>query len=117
MSLAKTVLNLVLSIILGRKMGIMGIGLGTLISTLAAMIILLYHFLSKRNGLHLRFDFEKDDMKKMAILGANDSSMFFLFPILAFVTIKFTLHYRNKSLSHLLQRLRYLHHHKHRYSL
>lgn len=90
-NITETLLNLVLSIILGRKMGIMGIGLGTLISTLAAMIILLYHFLSKRNGLHLRFDFEKDDMKKMAILGANDSSMFFLFPILAFVTIKFVI--------------------------
>ena len=90
-NITETLLNLVLSIILGLKMGILGIGLGTLLSTLAGMSILFHHFLSKRNGLHFRFAFNKEDMKRMAVLGANDSSMFFLLPILTFVTIKFVI--------------------------
>ena len=90
-----TVLNFILSIILGRMMGIKGIGLGTLISTLASMLILIQHFCNKRNGLHIRCKYNKEnlkkDLKRMFILGANDSSMFFLLPILSFITIKFVI--------------------------
>lgn len=90
-NIAETVLNLVLSIILGRKMGIMGIGLGTLISTLVALGIISLHFLSKRNGLHIRLSFDKGSLKKMLFYGANDSAMFFLLPILSFITTKFVI--------------------------
>ena len=90
-SIAETILNLVLSIILGLKMGIMGIGLGTLISTLVSLGIVSLHFLSKRNGLHIRLAFDKEDLKHMLTLGANDSAMFFLMPILSFVTTKFVI--------------------------
>lgn len=92
--IAETVLNLVLSIIFGMKMGIMGIGLGTLLSNLAGLGIVSLHFLSKRNSLRARLAFDPKDLKKMAFAGANDSSMFFLMPILSFVTTKFVLrHY------------------------
>lgn len=92
-SIAETVLNLVLSIILGLKMGIMGIGLGTLISTLVSLGIVSLHFFSKRNSLHIRLAFDKGDLKDMLMFGANDSSMFFLMPILSFVTTKFVILY------------------------
>ena len=90
-NIAETVLNLVLSIILGMKMGIMGIGLGTLLSNLAGLGIVSLHFVSKRNGLRARFAFDREDLKKMLFFGANDSSMFFLMPILSFVTTKFVI--------------------------
>jgi Na+-driven multidrug efflux pump len=90
-NIAETVLNLVLSIILGMKMGILGIGLGTLLSTLAGLGIVSLHFLSKRNGLRARLAFDPEDLKRMFYFGANDSSMFFLMPILSFVTIKFVM--------------------------
>ena len=92
-NLTETILNLVLSIILGKKMGILGIGLGTLISTGAALGIVSLHFLSKRNGLRIRLDFDKTSLKKMAFYGANDSAMFFLLPILSFITTKFVIVY------------------------
>jgi Na+-driven multidrug efflux pump len=90
-NIAETVLNLVLSIILGMKMGILGIGLGTLLSTLAGLGIVSLHFLSKRNGLRARLAFDPEDLKRMFYFGANDSSMFFLMPILSFVTTKFVI--------------------------
>lgn len=90
-NIAETVLNLVLSIILGMKMGIMGIGLGTLISNLAGLGIVSLHFLNKRNGLRVRLAFDPQDLKRMLFFGANDSSMFFLMPILSFVTTKFVI--------------------------
>ena len=90
-NIAETVLNLVLSIILGMKMGILGIGLGTLLSTLAGLGIVSLHFLSKRNGLRARLAFDLEDLKRMLYFGANDSSMFFLMPILSFVTTKFVI--------------------------
>ncbi|MBQ8306945.1 MAG: hypothetical protein IJX90_12100 [Blautia sp.] len=90
-NIAETVLNLVLSIILGMKMGIMGIGLGTLLSNLAGLGIVSLHFLNKRNGLRARLAFDPQDLKRMLFFGANDSSMFFLMPILSFVTTKFVI--------------------------
>ena len=90
-NIVETVLNLVLSILLGMKMGILGIGLGTLLSTLAGLGIVSLHFLSKRNGIHIRLAFDPGDLKRMVYFGANDSSMFFLMPILAFVTTKFVI--------------------------
>ena len=90
-NIVETVSNLVLSILLGMRMGIMGIGLGTLISTLAGLGIVLVHFTTKRNSLRIRRKYDRSDLKKMVMLGANDSSMFFLLPILNFVTIKFVI--------------------------
>ena len=87
-NIAETVLNLVLSIILGMKMGI---GLGTLLSNLAGLGIVSLHFLSKRNSLRIRLGFDLKDFKRMIYFGANDSSMFFLMPILSFVTTKFVI--------------------------
>lgn len=90
-NIAETVLNLVLSIIFGMKMGILGIGLGTLLSNLAGLGIVSLHFLSKRNSLRIRLGFDLKDFKRMIYFGANDSSMFFLMPILSFVTTKFVI--------------------------
>ncbi len=90
-NITETILNLGLSIILGKKMGILGIGLGTLISTVAALGIVMLHFLSRRNGLRIKLAFDKTSLKKMLFYGANDSAMFFLLPILSFITTKFVI--------------------------
>ena len=89
--ITEILLNLVLSVILGRSMGILGIGLGTLISTVAGLGITLLHFLNKRNSLRIRFGFDMGDVKKMCLFGVNDSAMFFLLPIVSLVTTKFVL--------------------------
>ena len=84
----QTVLNTVLSIILGRRMGMIGIGLATLLSTSISFLILMVHFFSKRNSLHPRFVLRWKDIKSSLLYGANDSAMFFLLPISSFIVTK-----------------------------
>ena len=91
-NITETLLNLILSIILGQMMGILGIGLGTLISTTVSLGVVLIHFLSKRNSLHIRIAFDVHDLKRMLLFGANDSAMFFLMPVLSFITTKFVIY-------------------------
>jgi Na+-driven multidrug efflux pump len=50
-NIAAPVVNIVLSIILGRMYGIAGIAMGSVISTVIAFAILGLHFLSKRSSL------------------------------------------------------------------
>ena len=86
--IARPLLNIILSILLGRRLGIQGIGIGTLASTLAGFLILAVHFLKSRNTLHPRFYFSMADLKQMILLGGNDSAMFFLLPMLFFIITK-----------------------------
>ena len=85
------ILNIPLSIFLGRRYGISGIGAGTLISTGVAFAVLLSHFLSKRNSLRPRRGFTWKDMRAMAVFGANDSAMFLLLPLLFFQVTRFVI--------------------------
>ena len=48
-NVSETVLNIVLSIILGKKMGMMGISLGSLLSVLVSSCLLAAHFFKKKN--------------------------------------------------------------------
>ena len=88
-NISETVLNIVLSVILGRKMGMMGISLGSILSVLAASCLLMIHFFKKKNTLHPRLSLNLGEIKKAVLFGANDSAMFFLLPIMFFIVTKF----------------------------
>ena len=90
-NVSETVLNIVLSIILGKKMGMMGISLGSLLSVLVSSCLLAAHFFKKKNTLRPRFSLNLKDVKRAVFFGANDSAMFFLLPIMFFVITKFIL--------------------------
>ena len=49
--------NIILSVVLCRRMGTEGLGLATLISSLAAFLFLFLHFLRKRNTLRINISF------------------------------------------------------------
>lgn len=87
-NIAQPLLNIVLSIWLGRLYGIAGIGMGTLISAVVALAILMLHFLSKRSSLRPRRYFSWKDLRSMLLFGWNDSAMFFVLPALFFVVTK-----------------------------
>lgn len=87
-NIARPLLNIVLSIWLGRRYGMSGIGVGTLVSTVVAFAILALHFLSKRNSLKPKFWFSWRYLRSMLIFGWNDSAMFFVLPALFFVVTK-----------------------------
>lgn len=84
-NIAAPLVNIVLSIILGRMYGIAGIAMGSVISTVIAFAILGLHFLSKRNSLRPAWYFSWQDFKAMCLFGWNDSAMFFVLPFLFYV--------------------------------
>ncbi|MCR5339658.1 MAG: hypothetical protein K6E75_13990 [Lachnospiraceae bacterium] len=49
--IAGSVSNILLSVILGRRMGVTGIGIGSLVGTIISLAICSMHFLKKRNSL------------------------------------------------------------------
>lgn len=84
-------LNIPVSIWLGRRYGIAGIGAGTVICTVIALGVQLSHFLSRRNSLHPRRGFTWRDLKTMVVFGSNDSAMFLLLPLLFFQVTRFVI--------------------------
>ena len=86
--IARPLLNVILSIWLGRRYGMLGIGIGTLASTVIAFAILTLHFFSKRNSLRPKWCFSWKDLRSMLIFGWNDSAMFCVLPLLFFVVTK-----------------------------
>ena len=87
-NIAQPIINIILSIWLGRRYGMSGIGMGTLASTLIAFAILMPHFLSKRSSLRPKRYFSWSDLRSMLLFGWNDSAMFFVLPALFFVITK-----------------------------
>lgn len=87
-NIARPLLNIALSIWLGRHYGIAGIGMGTLISAVVALAILMLHFFSQRSSLRPRRYFSWKDLRSMLLFGWNDSAMFFVLPALFFVITK-----------------------------
>ena len=87
-SISETVLNLILSVLLGLRMGMTGISLATLLSTLIAFALLCLHLVNDKNTLHPRFSPDTEDIRWAALAGANDSAMFFLLPVMFFIVTK-----------------------------
>ena len=87
-NIARPLLNIVLSVWLGRRYGMSGIGIGTLVSTAIAFAILLLHFFSKRSSLRPKPWFSWTDLRSMLVFGWNDSAMFFVLPALFFIITK-----------------------------
>ena len=87
-NIARPLLNIALSVWLGRRYGMSGIGIGTLVSTIVAFAILMLHFLSKRSSLRPMHWFSWADLRSMLLFGWNDSAMFFVLPALFFVVTK-----------------------------
>ena len=87
----RSVMNIVLSIWLGRHFGIAGIGMGTLISLILGALVLVPHFFSKHNSLRFRLSFHLKDFCEIFLFGWNDSAMFFVMPILFFLVNKYVM--------------------------
>lgn len=90
-NVAQPVLNIVLSIPLGLRFGIRGIGMGTLISTVAAGLILLMHFMRRSCTVRPKFYVSWPQLRRIMLFGWNDSAMFFFLPALFFIITKFVI--------------------------
>ncbi|MCR5627346.1 MAG: hypothetical protein K6F99_08510 [Lachnospiraceae bacterium] len=78
--------SVLLSVILGRIMGVSGIGLGSLLASLISISICLLHFVNKRNSLKLGVCFSGKTVIQIAYYGIVDAaSSLFLSILFAFL--------------------------------
>ena len=83
--------NIPVSIILCKMIGVGGASLGTLIGTVFSVAVLLVHFLRKQNSLKFVFYMKAGDMLKVAKSGLMDSIVYLFWGLTACVANKFIL--------------------------
>jgi len=72
-TVSRIVINVVLSYVLCKTMGIAGLGLATFLGNVACTIAYSTHFFKKANSVRLRFYCRFSDIKEAVILSANSS--------------------------------------------
>jgi len=75
-------LNSLLSFILVQKIGVAGLAMGTLLSTIAGFIVLIPHFFKKSNSIHFKFYFSLKDMWESVKLSSASSSTYLYMALL-----------------------------------
>lgn len=75
-SVANSVGNVLLSLILGWRFGMKGVSLGTLLSGLMALAILGFHVFGRRSSLRVRFKFSPGSFRFILRAGLNSDMMF-----------------------------------------
>ncbi len=83
--------NIAASILLCRKIGIGGAGLGTLIGTILGMGVLLIHFFRKKNSLKFVWHINIADVLKVVKCGMTDSGIYLFWALTSFAATKFTI--------------------------
>ena len=86
-------LNITLSILFARKMGVAGLSLGTDISIIAETVVLSCHLLKKTNTFKFDFQFKIKDIKETITYGAPEGIRF-LFTTIVDVFINWFIVYR-----------------------
>lgn len=77
--------NLILSVYLCSRIGIAGIGIGTLVGTILSILVNCGHFFRKENNLQFRFGFDKEDLKEMLLFSIADSFLYLFLAVTDFV--------------------------------
>lgn len=80
--------NVLLSLIFIQKMGIKGLAIGTVVSTLLSFGVLLLHFAKKTNGLHFKLCLNKDYFLKMLSIGSSTSLTYLYLAVVGIVINK-----------------------------
>lgn len=88
---ARIGINAELSWVLGSRMGVMGIGLASILSLLAALLIKLTFLLTKKHGLHFRWYLNAREVLEIAKLGFPESALSLFIVIMEMTVNGFTL--------------------------
>ena len=84
-SIADSAGNIVFSIPLAFRMGMMGIGLGTLISNCLSILIMLIHVFRHRSSLHIGIFFSPGHFREILRNGVNSNTMFLYLAVLSLI--------------------------------
>ncbi|MCR4746395.1 MAG: hypothetical protein K5894_14360 [Lachnospiraceae bacterium] len=97
--IASSGVNILLSVILGRIMGVTGIGVSSLIGTLLGVIICLFHFAKKRNSLSPGFYFSGRMILSISHYGIVDAASYlFLSAFSALITLYISFYFGSELL-------------------
>lgn len=80
--------NIVISIILGLKLGTAGVSLGTVIGMTLATLTLCLHFFRKTNTIHFRWHFSLRDILEMNRLSLADAVIYLCWSVLGILLNK-----------------------------
>lgn len=89
--IAQFTTNIVLSLVLCKTLGINGVGLGSLVGMIVSIIILMIHFVLKKNTLKFSFYFNIKDTLKVFKSGMTDGSAYLFIGLTSFVASKFVI--------------------------
>ena len=89
--ISRVSINAALSWYLGSRMGVMGIGIASIVSLLVAVCIKLTFLLTKKHGLKFRWYFNVKDEFEIAKLGFPESALYMFGVIFELVVNTFTL--------------------------
>ena len=90
-SVVQILVNILFSVLLCYRIGILGVGLGSLFGMISSIAILLIHFMRKQNTLHFVLHFNYQDILNVIRCGMTDSSAYLFMGMTSFATSKFVL--------------------------
>ena len=65
--------NAVVSVVLVQKLGVVGLGIGTLVATLLPIALLIAHLFKKNNSIKFKFSFDFKNIGSILIIGSSES--------------------------------------------
>lgn len=84
--------NVLVSVFLCWKIGIRGVGLGTLLGLVLSIVVLLIHFFRKQNTLSFVWYIRLTDVLKVLKCGITDSSAYLFMGMNSFIASKFVIY-------------------------
>lgn len=84
--------NIIVSVWLCFRIGIMGVGIGTFIGIALSVAVLLIHFLRKQNNLKFVWHLSPKDIGKVLKCGITDSTAYLCIGFTSFVATKFVIY-------------------------
>lgn len=86
-------LNVVASIVLCYRIGIMGVGLGTFLGIVFSVVVLLVHFFRKQNTLCFVWHISPADVFRVLKCGITDASAYLFMGMTSFIASKFVIYH------------------------
>ena len=84
---AQIVVNLLFSILLARRFGMVGIIMGTIIGNVVGMLVLSRHFFKKSNTLHFVWHFSFADLAQVVRYSIVDAILFLCWGVMDYIMI------------------------------
>lgn len=90
-SVSSILINIILSYVLCKRVGISGLGMATAFSAAVSALICSFHFFTQKSSVHFRLSLDMRILKRACILGANSSLNFVFITVVDIIMNKIIL--------------------------